>query len=58
MRIVDEVYKGKEDLQAKLQAYAKEYAPKSIHRVILHDLKKHLHHDTHTALINTSITYD
>ena len=43
MRVVDQLYKTNEDLNQQIQAFAKEYAPKAIHRLAMKDLKENLH---------------
>ena len=57
MKVVDSLYKNKDDLLQYIQQFAKEFAPKGQHRDNLNDLKSHLHYDTYDKLRNTTLTY-
>lgn len=57
MKVVDHIYSENAELTAILTAFAKEYAPKGVHRLALKDLKENLHAETHKQLVNGGLTY-
>ena len=56
MKIVDSVYKTKEDLEGHIKAFAKEYAPKGEYRLALKDYKNNLHWEANQKLKEGGIT--
>jgi hypothetical protein len=56
MRVVDNLYKSNEDLQTQIAAFAKEFAPKALHRLALKDLKMNMHSLTYENLNNCTMT--
>ena len=57
MRVVDDVYKTREEIQSKIAAFAKEYAPKGEQRLALKDYKNNMHALTDSALREGGVTY-
>ncbi len=57
MKVVDNVYKTKEELEQQILQFAKAYAPKGAHRNAIKAYKLNMHHETYQALTTKGLAY-
>ena len=56
MKVVDNLYKDRKDLESHIEKFAKEYSPKGAFKESLKDLKIQLHRETYRSLINDTMS--